>query len=251
MPADARDHRYFFIHVMKTAGATFVRHILDNFDEAEVYPTIEPGLERQDAYLSPGQLLELSTTARDRYRVFTAHHPYATARRVAELDGDPLVTITMLRDPVERKVSMLRMTKRRDTDFAQSSLEQIYDDATQRDWFLADHQMRVFAQVAELNILDPLSDDFDALETAKANLERVDVIGFQDDLAGLLAEMRDRFGWRTRKRLDAQNVGTGPQPNDALRRRIEADSAAELEFFEFAQGLAAQRSANQRTANRR
>jgi hypothetical protein len=52
--------RYFFVHVMKTGGATFRRHIEDNFPEpGAVYPDPAVDTELREANILVDRLMNL------------------------------------------------------------------------------------------------------------------------------------------------------------------------------------------------
>jgi hypothetical protein len=71
------------------------------------------------------------------------------------------------------------------------------------------------------------------LDAAKEHLDRIDVVGFQDDLDDLCRTLEARFGW-TLGPLPVLNK-TDPRPvSDALRRRIAEDNALDVELHEHA-----------------
>jgi hypothetical protein len=71
----------------------------------------------------------------------------------------------------------------------------------------------------------------------------VDVIGTQDHFDELLSELEQRFGWRCPAVLN-QNVDPEISPREvtaSFRRRIAEDNAADMEFYEHARRVCAQR----------
>ena len=67
MAATHRAERFFFVHVMKTGGTSFVFHLLRNFAPNEVYPN--EALDRRhptdvEPYASIPDLLSLSPERR-------------------------------------------------------------------------------------------------------------------------------------------------------------------------------------------
>jgi hypothetical protein len=259
--------RFFFLHVMKTAGWTLKQQILANFEREQVYPW-EPldaemrtaNFEREQVYpwerlaaemltanINLEYLTDLPASRRARIRVFTGHFPFVAV----ELLGEDLTTITILRDPVERTLSWLRaysrspaasraapQRKRIHDAHGALSLEEIYEDPFLFPCFIRDYQAKLFAFTVEdrpESHMDPLDVDASRLEIAKRNLERVHVIGTQDRFDELLSELEQRFGWR---RAPVGNFNVGPKtPGDApasFRRRIAEDNPADMEFFEHA-----------------
>lgn len=103
--------RLFFVHIQKTAGTTF-RSMLDAaFGASQVYPEIVESVERNplDAlarYTSIYRLLD-DDRLHD-YRAFVGHIPLAAA----ELLPFPVQKATVLRNPVDRAISMLSQVRR-------------------------------------------------------------------------------------------------------------------------------------------
>lgn len=86
--------------------------------------------------------------------------------------------------------------------------------------------------------------DADRLALAKANLERVDVIGLSDQYGEFIEELRARFGWwpdglSTQGRANVSSEGW--EIDASLRRRIIADNEPELELYAHAEQLVARR----------
>jgi hypothetical protein len=71
------------------------------------------------------------------------------------------------------------------------------------------------------------------LALAKDNLDHVDMVGVVERYDQFLRAVEARFGWSgdpsTRLRVGAR----GDVP-DALRRKIEKDNEADLDFYEYA-----------------
>ncbi len=166
--------RFFFIHVMKTAGTSFVRQAQQQFPPETVYPcpAIDwVGPHDFDAYINIPRLLALAPERRAEIRIYTGHFPYYVAE---ELDPD-LTTLTVLREPIERTVSVLKHFKRVEERFRPCSLETIYDDRQIFRFFVENHQTKVFSLVGADNeqaINCGLTLDDERFERARKNLAR-------------------------------------------------------------------------------
>lgn len=243
MSGPPADRKFFFIHVMKTAGGTLRRQILANFEREQVYPMKRLDPDMRDANYRLDYLTSLPPDRREAIRVFTGHFPFVAV----ELLGMELTTITILRDPVERTLSYLRHCKERHEQHRALSLEEIYEDEFFFLSFIRDHQAKFFALTAEDNpesYMDVLDVDDRRLELAKASLERVDVVGVQERFGDLLQELEERFGWR-RAAVPDKNVAAG-EPAGAsasFRHRIADDNRADMEFYEYARALCERRRA--------
>jgi hypothetical protein len=257
--------RFFFVHVMKTAGTTFALHLQRQFHGPEIYPSGE--LDRGDTnnpqvYASVRKLLTLPPERREQIRVYSGHFPYV-ASQVIE---DDVVTLTLLRDPVDRTVSVLKHFKRLHERYREQTLEEIYDDEFVFSHFIDNHQTRIFSVQREdnpdafssslsydatLEALSPNRDpsmvgstrssrivvDDGRLALAKTNLGRIDVLGLTTHYGDFIEELRTRFGWWP-SGLDVQgraNVSDEPWEAEAgLRTRIAADNAYDVELYAHA-----------------
>jgi hypothetical protein len=232
--------KYFFVHVMKTAGGTLRRHIVAIHERDRVYPSDPPDGDMFEANTRIDRLRSLSPERRRRVQVFTGHFPFF-AVEVLELD---LTTFTILRDPVERTISYLRARKANHPEHRDMRLEEIYEDPFHFPCLIRDHQAKIFALRPDdgaesyMHVIDV---DDERLALAKANLERVDVIGLQERFGEMLRELEARFGWRFGSVEDKNVGGRGAVP-DSFRRRIAEDNGADMEFYEFARELYASRA---------
>lgn len=231
MPPDP-DTRFFFLHVMKTAGTTFRGHIDANFAPAQVFP--QPGVDEPvfAAKADIRYLQDLPAERWDQLRMLSAHIPIGLTDRL----GREFTYLTLLRDPVERTLSWLRQRQRNHQP--DESLHQIYEQQTiLRANYIDDHQVKQFAMTADdgaVNHLHPVSMDEHRLATAEANLARVTVVGFQDRLDQFLDQLHRRFGW-TLARVPDRNVAEDPVAAPAaLRRQIDDENPWDRAFYEHA-----------------
>jgi serine acetyltransferase len=232
----ARDDglRFFFVHLMKTGGTSCAFQLQRQFDSNEVYPS--KGADRGDeadiaGYVSVSRLLRLSPERRAAIRVYTGHFPFV-ASELLDLD---LVTMTLLRDPVERTISVLKHFKRLSRRYHSHELDDIYEDPFVFAHFIENHQTRMFSVTADdkpeafgsnmsywataslLGLGKPPSDDDEArdeidreravaaaessivdesrFKVAIEHLDKVDVIGFTEHYDAFIEELRERFGW--------------------------------------------------------
>jgi hypothetical protein len=146
------------------------------------------------------------------------------------------VTLTILRDPIERTISYHKHCKRYHDQHRTLSLEEIYEDPFTFPALIRNHQAKLFAMTPDdepESYLDVIEIDDRRLEVAKANLERVDVLGLQEHFPELLEEMTHRYGWRF-GHVDDHHVSEESKIPDSFRRRIADDNAADLAFYEHA-----------------
>jgi sulfotransferase famil protein len=230
--------QYFFVHIMKTAGGTFKRHIARNLDRDVRYPPEVTPSGREDIYLSTDHLQTLSPEERHAYRVVTGHYPYACRH----LLDDDVVTFTLLRDPIERTISHVRMLQRLDPRLAELSLAEVYDDPASRSFFFDNYQARVFAydDPANPTVMADVEWDDHRMEVAKKNLATIDLFGFRERLDEFLHEVSARYGWEIHVGVKSKNVAAAEEIDPELRSRIEADNTIDIEFHRWALQLHAE-----------
>jgi Sulfotransferase family len=268
--------RFFFVHVMKTGGTTLALHMAREFEPTAMYPN--ESLDRRHAsdvasYMSVDALLQLPPERKMAIRAYTGHFPYM----VREQLGLELETLTLLRDPVDRSVSALKHFKRLYERYHACSLEEIYDDAFVFRHFVHNHQTKVFAVTAEdrpealasrltqeqlhayldgraadpyaasAAAADTIEIDDDRLALAKSRLGRIEVIGLSERFGDFVEELRRRYGWwpaglsaEARANVSAESWDAGP----ALRARIAHDNRFDLELYERARELVAERGSS-------
>jgi hypothetical protein len=195
----------------------------------------------QIANMGIDYLTGLPPERRARIKVYTGHFPFVAA----ELVGGDLITLTVLRHPVERTISYLKHCKRYHEHQRALPLEEIYEDPFNFPALIRNHQAKLFAMTPEdepESYLDIIEIDDRRLEIAKANLERVDVLGLQEHFPEFLEEMSSRYGWRFGA-VDDKHVSTEPGVSESFRRRIAEDNAADLDFYEHARQVWARRRA--------
>jgi hypothetical protein len=229
---------FFFVHIMKTGGATLRRHIYANHEARSVYPV--PHHDDMDRTWLVETLLGLAPERRATLRGYMGHYPYVVSRL---LGVDP-VTLTIVRDPVERTISYLKHCKRYHVHQRDLDLEEIYDDAFQFPCFIHNHQTKIFGMTADDRLesyMDVIEIDDRRLDIAMENLVRVDVLGIHEHYDEFLRELRERFGWRFdrggNRRVSRENWEVSP----GLRQRIAEDNAADVAFYEHARRLREQR----------
>jgi hypothetical protein len=265
MPGTESQPPFFFLHVMKTGGTAFVFNLLQNFAPGEVYPSAVDKQQPGDLlpYVSISRLLNVSPERRQAIRMYTGHFPFVAC----ELMGIELRTLTLLRDPVERSLSVLKHFKRHFPRYEPLSLAELYDDPFLFENFVHDHQTKLFSigvadrpetfastlthaenRARHLGGPDPqrsttITVDDERLAVAKANLARVDLVGVNERYDGFVARLRARFGWwpdgvDTSARVNAADDARSLEADAGLRRRIADDNTYDAQLYELACNLA-------------
>jgi hypothetical protein len=140
--------RYFFMHVMKTAGATLANQMWWQFPEGRVYGFGARGAEfitRTYLYVNPRPLACMPPERVGDFLLFGGHFPYAAR----SLMGDRITTITVLRNPVDRVVSFLKHAQRFHEEHRGLSLEEIYEDQWYFDRFFDNHEVKMLSMTVD------------------------------------------------------------------------------------------------------
>jgi hypothetical protein len=246
-----------FIHVMKTGGTTVMRNLRETYELDEIYPYRKLDIRYDEGevdirhHLSVPYLVALPPERRRSIKVYIGHFPFV----VRDLMGIEVQTATILRDPVERTLSLLRQFRRKQPweedvrdrrPLAARTLEEMYDHPLAFGPLIHNHQTKIFSMTAAdhpQTYMDVIDIDQDRLELAKANLEQIDVLGIIEQYDQFLDEVEERFGWQivrgVRKNVTPDSELAPVDPD--LRRRIEIDNAIDIELYEHAKSLVASR----------
>jgi hypothetical protein len=233
--------RWFFVHLHKTAGTALLQRLRIALGEEAIYPTVSDNWTHF-ATMHLDLLRRRFAEQGDRIRVITGHFPLCTT----ELLGVPFVTMTVLRDPVERTLSALRDMRERDAEHRDKPLEEIYADPVKFRCLIQNHMVKMLAMTPEEmtdGFLTVLDIDVAHLERAKRNLaERIDVWGVQEHFEEFCDELTRRFGWDLGPPRFA-NRSAPYDAEDSLRQRIAEDNQLDIELYRFAAELRERRSA--------
>jgi hypothetical protein len=238
--------RFFFIHVMKTAGTILSRHLQRQFPPEEFYPS--RGFDWElltdlEPYISVPRLRALPDARRDHVRMYSGHFPYMAAALVAP----DLRLLTLLRDPVDRTESVLKHFKRLDDRFRGSTLEEIYEHPQISRSYTRNYQTKIFSFVPADQadtVLRPLAVDDARLQLAKQNLDHVEFIGLTEGFGEFIEELRAILGWWPDGIDSSDRANKSPEAwgvSPALRQRIADDNGHDVAFYRYAQDLVARR----------
>ncbi len=239
--------RFFFAHVQKAAGTSLFVQLRRHFEPSEIYPDSSDRIPGPAPVLFVSHLRERYRVRRDRIRIVTGHFPV----RTTELLGDDFVTMSVVRDPVERTLSYLRHHRLRTVADGDRPLEEVYEDPIRFHGLIHNNMVKMFSLTPEEMVAgDGLMthlDDFGAVrvQRAKDQLERIDVLGIDEDYQRFVDEISIRFGWRLGPAPHANRTQSDGAPK-SFRRRIAEDNAADVELFAFARELHGRRRARSR-----
>lgn len=223
--------RFFFCHLQKTAGLSLIRRLRRHFARERIYPY---PVDDAAGVISVTRLLERWRETGGALDLITGHFPLCTQ----ELLGAAFSTFTVLRDPVDRTLSFLKHHRRRTPADGHKRLEEIYEDPFRFHGLIHNHMVKMLSlTTAEMEMtsgaLTFVTFTPDRLERAKAQLERVDVVGLQPHFDEFCAELHDRFGFELGAPV-FRNLSEPTFVSSAFRDRIAADNALDVELYEWA-----------------
>jgi len=223
--------RYFFVHLQKTGGTALLQRLRLHFGVDAVYPT--PAVQGVPATSLDVRLLaERFAQDGEHIRMVTGHFPLCAA----DLLGAPFTTFTLLREPVERTLSLLRHRREVEPGQEGSSLEDLYRQPVVRR-LAHNHMVKLLSLTVDEAADGALSEvpmDQGRLERAIANLsERVDLFGVQERFDEFCAALEARYGFDLGAPRYA-NRSTPAEAPPALREEIAADNDLDIRLYEWA-----------------
>jgi hypothetical protein len=238
--------RFFNVHVQKTAGTSLRLRVQHHFGDRGVYPDASDGMHDVESSLSIPHLRERFGARGDEIRFVTGHFPFCTP----ELLDAEFTMLTVLRDPVERTLSFLRH-RRDDTG---RSLEAIYEDPWEYETSIHNFMVKVLSltpdEAAAAWVMTHVEFTPDRLERAKQALASTGAFGLQERFEEFCEVLERRYGWDLGPPL-RENTTAPMRAPDALRARIAADNAMDVELYEYARELYAERFEPDSAARRR
>lgn len=226
----ADDHRpqICFLHIPKTAGTSLTELLIQHVGSGRVCPA--------------GTLVDYDAMTDDelaRYDMLKGHFDYALRARLRR----PAVFLTMLRDPVERVVSLYQQWRRSPVPpggLGGEAVAKRYDLAdfidcgeTAVEWRCINAQVYQIADGVR-QARGP-EKDREMLELAKSHLRDFAFVGVSERFAESVTRLCARFGWPVPSAMPNANVSseaTGIEPS--VRRRIAERNAADRELYDFA-----------------
>jgi hypothetical protein len=236
---DAPVRRFFVAHMQKTAGTALRDRLRASFTDDEIYPNASDGADPRLSVISVSHLRERWAARGEKIRLLTGHFPL----RAVELLGEPFVTMTVLRHPVERTLSFLRhQAERRQRGATEDTpLVEIYEEPFRFQHMIQNHMVRTLSlspeeMVAHDGVLTPVPYTRERLELAKEALTGLDLFGLQDRFEDFCRELGDRYGLDVGEPLRS-NITEATEVPDGLADRIAEDNALDVELYEYARAL--------------
>jgi hypothetical protein len=227
--------RWVFVHIMKTAGTSF-RRMLRETPGVSVYPTVaELAVNGHRRYLPAAELLSRIESGEIDLsdRQFLCGHYQASFRE--NLPGT-WRTVTFLRDPVRRTLSMIahhHYHKGPLKRFVRPNVSRYLADETFVQSQIRDYQTKVFALPPTGSVNRPYAIDDAGFERAKARLLETDFVGLTEQFGQSIALFEAISGQRFVPPALA-NKSRRYSATDAEIARIRSLVARDIELYELA-----------------
>lgn len=231
----------FVAHMQKTAGTTLRDRLRSSFSEEQIYPNATDGPDARIAVISVRHLQERWAARGEEIRLLTGHFPVRTTEVLAT--DVRFVTLTVLRDPVERTLSFLRhqAARRQRGATEDTPLAEIYDDPFRFEAMIQNHMVRMLSLSPEEmgpgdGVLTGVDYSPARLERAQEALAGLELFGLQHRLEELCGELGTRYGLD----IGAPRRSNTTEPGDvdpALVERIIEDNALDIELYRYACAL--------------
>jgi hypothetical protein len=236
-PASGDEPRRFFIaHMQKTAGTSLRDRLRATYRDDEIYPNRTDGPDPRVAVISVQHLRDRWEARGQEIRLLTGHFPV----RVVEFLHVPFVTMTVLRDPVERTLSFLRhQANRRQRGATEDTpLVEIYEDPFRFEAMIQNHMVRVLSLTPEEmlegdGVLTRVAYTRERLEMAQEALLRLDLFGIQERFEHFCDQLAARYSLDLGEPLRTNTTEPADVPA-GLAERIAQDNALDMELYDFA-----------------
>lgn len=244
--------QFFFMHIPKTAGTTLIQILEQQFDEQEIAK-----------WLYPFHLFAPNAQSLRSHRYFHGHIEYDL---MCSFLRRPAVTITMLRDPVERYLSQFGnhkrvagaqipdWTKEVYHQFQQTSLSQFISKpppellAESRSWQNKQARMLTSPSASDHSYLGSTEASANrieapSLEQAKKRLDQIAFFGLTERFQDSLFLLAYTFGWTPHVAYQTvNNAPTGQRPSrvsltDDVLNEIERLNLIDRQLYEHAERL--------------
>lgn len=236
--SNAPDRRFFVAHMQKTAGTTLRDRLRATFAENEIYPNGSDGDDGRISVISVEHLERCWAARGHEIRLLTGHFP---VRTVELLPGDiEWVTMTVLREPVERVLSFLRhqAARRQRGATEDTPIAEIYADPFRREAMIQNHMTRVLSMSPDEirrsdGVLGSVPYTAERLDMAKEALAGLPIFGLQHRLDEFCTELQTRYGLDTGSPLRSNTTEPGEVP-PALLEQIIDDNSLDVELYAYA-----------------
>ncbi|MEO6629187.1 MAG: hypothetical protein ABIP03_11545 [Aquihabitans sp.] len=237
-PTPEADTRFFVAHMQKTAGTTLRDRLRSTFTEDQIYPNGNDGDDARISVISVKHLEACWAARGHEIRLLTGHFP---VRTVELLPGDiNWVTMTVLREPVERVLSFLRhqAARRQRGATEDTPITEIYADPFRFEAMLQNHMTRMLSMTPEEirvsdGVLGSVAYTEERLDMAKEALFNLPIFGLQHLLDHFCSELSSQFGLDTGASMRSNTTEPGEIPPGFVDR-IAEDNRLDMELFAYA-----------------
>lgn len=202
-----------FIHIPKSGGTTFREYLENQYPEHLVLPD-HMMMERSDGLYPPADAFcNISQRELNKFNLFRGHYHYDYGAMFKERP----ISLTVLRDPVPRAISHIRMNIRNNPKYYGMTVDEYVEEYMhtvnnmQTRYFCDTVYARPLASVSKalrgqdiVPVNVPLTDAH--CEQALEKLAKVDFVGVMDDLDSFAKRIAKAFNFPMKRKLPKRNA---------------------------------------------
>ncbi|MEH7164121.1 sulfotransferase family 2 domain-containing protein [Priestia megaterium] len=204
-----------FIHIPKTGGTTLNEIFKRSYAENEIYDHVP--LEAMSKHFS-----QLKEEDKKVIKAISGHHSYG----IHDLFSKPYTYFTMMRNPVERVISLYYFLKTYPGYYENSMRNMPFEEYIDWDPQAKNGQIR--------QICGPTSQI--SLEKAKENLEAFELVGITEMFNESLQLLRDKFNWNNIEYVKKNVTKSRPRISEVsteIIKKIEKNNELDIQLFEY------------------
>lgn len=245
------NHTIMYVHIPKAAGTT-LRWVMDRNYPQDVIWKI-----KSDIVGDQEKLGKLEDEEKRKIRVVFGHYCYGLHKALAK--GQKFKYVTILRDPVQRVISLYAYAKFGTKahylwepaqkmglgEFVESGVALVTDNAQVRQLCGVDHFTMTGGKEGERkqkpydDMLIPFGKvTREHLEMAKANLAKFACVGVSEEFDKFLACMQQKFGWRVGYYENKNVTGRKPEVDHQTLDIVRRYCILDYELYEFGRKIA-------------
>ena len=211
------DKLIIFMHIPKTGGTTLNHIFTKLYSRNELYDHVP--IEKMEEHFN-----QLTQQERETIKAISGHHFYG----VHEFTDKPYIYFTMLREPVERVISLYYFLKDYPGYYKEKMKDMSFEEYIEWDPQAKNGQT---LQICGTHLHSEIS-----IEKAKERLNDFEVVGITEMFNESLSLLERRFGWSNIEYEKKNITKSRPKLQDIpeeIIKKIKINNQLDIELYEF------------------
>jgi hypothetical protein len=223
----------FFIHIMKTAGTSFRKMLINEFGEESVYPNDTNLSQLPNGWYPSTKWISENYDQIRKHKILIGHFPYSLFEKL----NHPYKVITFLREPFSRTISMINHRKLNTPEYATLTFEELLDKEDFVKSQILNFQTKVFGMPLG-EVKSPSETNQQTLEIAISRLRKVEFIGISEQFMQSCQLFDKKFSTSMSKNIRSDNIlKKGEEISERLLNKIKPLINLDLELYNEATRL--------------